>query len=144
MTVQQAKVPRIKTERMDIPFALRRQIMRIQVEEGKEQQEAFQQAAEILESNHDYFEKEVQKRVRDAINSQLLIRVNKMRKSISEQAYQKGADFVRNTESRFQVACSICKELMYFSNDKENWPEVQKLLSGAFSNWTHVSCEKLK
>lgn len=142
MTVQHSKVTRVKTERMDIPFALRKQIMRIQVEEGKEQQEACQRAAEILESNHDEFEKEVQKKVRDAINSQLLARVNKMRKSISEIAYQKGADFVRNTESRFQVPCRTCGELMYFSKDKENWPEVQRLLGRAFSNWTHVSCEK--
>ena len=142
MTVQHSKVTRVKTERMDIPFALRKQIMRIQVEEGKEQQEACQRAAEILESNHDDFEKEVQKKVRDAINSQLLARVNKMRKSISEIAYQKGADFVRNTESRFQVPCMTCGELMYFSNDKENWPEVQRLLGTTFSNWTHVSCEK--
>lgn len=141
MTAQHSKVIRIKTERMDIPFALRKQIMRIQVEEGKEQQEACLRAAEILESNHGDFEKEVQKKVRDAINSQVLVKVNKMRRSISEAAYQKGVDFVRENESCFEVPCSVCNEPMYLSSDKKNWSEVEKVLNSTFSSWVHVGCD---
>ena len=68
--------------------------------------------------------------------------LNKARETIRSNAWEAGANGVRNNEVHFWTPCSICGKPMYFSSNDSNWEsEVKPTLYQAFKNWYHVRCK---
>lgn len=125
---------------MNVSLDLKMEIVRLQVEQGLGEVESSSKIAALIKSSRAEIEKEVQVRLVKALNSQLLVRLNKMRKSVFEKGFEEGSEFVREKESHFRVNCKNCSKPMHFSSDKSNWAETTKILDKAFENWTHVDC----
>jgi hypothetical protein len=82
--------------------------------------------------------------------SRYMQQINKARKTIEDQAYQKGynvgyekgAEYVRVNEDNFHVPCPICGKPMHFSSRDQDWEGEKKILHGAFSGWHHTTCKR--
>jgi len=121
-----------------MPKQLYKAIMKIQVSEDLDFDDACLRVAELLDKNGQSFKKAVQQEARRLHNSALMTELNKARESIRRKAWEEGVEYVRRNEDNFRVPCPRCGKPMRFSSSDEEWEKKQKILNQAFSNWSHA------
>lgn len=128
--------------RLEIPKELNQAIIRIQAAEDLDFIQACKRAAVLADSGREEFKKAVKDGADRLAKSRFMQQINKARKTIGDQEYQRGADQVRYDEDNFHAPCSICGKPMHFSSRDQKWEEEKKTLYQAFSGWQHTTCKK--
>jgi len=125
----------------EIPKALYMAIVRLQAAESLDWEDACVRAAELIDANSKEFKRRVELEAQRLYKQRFMRELNKARETIRSNAWEAGANWVRNNEDNFRVPCSICGEPMYFSSNDSNWEsKVKPTLYQAFRNWHHVRC----
>jgi len=86
VTAQRSRVSRIGSERMNIPFPLRREILKIVVNEGVSEAEACRKIALTLESTQEAIQKEVRKQLVKNERSKVFDTLNKIARALSQKS----------------------------------------------------------
>ena len=128
--------------RVEIPKELHQAIIRIQADETLDFVDACRKAALLVDPRREEYRKAVEDEANRLAKSRFMKQINKARKTIEDQAYQRGADYVRNSEDNFHTPCSVCGKPIHFSNSLSNWEDVRKPLHEAFSKWYHGNCKQ--
>ncbi len=139
MSQKQKKGPRI---RVSIPPTLYTAILKIQVNDGLNFDEAADKAASVLEPNGQMFREAVQKEAQILGQGRFMQQLNKARASIRSAAINEGAEYVRTHEVHFEIPCPKCGKPMKFSSSDQNWEKSRAALHDAFKDWSHVTCQK--
>jgi len=126
----------------EIPKALYMAIVKLQAAKELDWEDACLKAAQLINSNSEEFKRLVKLEAQRLYKQRFMKELNKARETIRSNAWEAGANGVRNNEDNFRVPCSICGEPMYFSSNNSNWEsEVKPTLYQAFKNWYHVRCK---
>ena len=126
----------------EIPKALYMAIVKLQAAKELDWEDACLKAAQLINSNSEEFKRLVKLEAQRLYKRRFIKELNKARETIRSNAWEAGANWVRNNEDNFRVPCSICGEPMYFSSNNSNWEsEVKPTLYQAFKNWYHVRCK---
>ncbi|MDG7038326.1 MAG: hypothetical protein JRN37_04085 [Nitrososphaerota archaeon] len=129
--------------KVEIPRSLHQAIIRIQAGEDADWGQACDRVALLVDPRREEFGRAVKSGAERLAKSRFMKDLNAARKSIADNAFKRGQDWVRQNEDHFRVPCSVCGKPMHFSSNDENWEEKEKpILEEAFANWLHTSCEE--
>ena len=123
-----------------VPRQLHRAVIRIQVDEDLDWEDAAARAAVLIDANSREFKQAVEREADRLAKTRFMSQLNTGRETIRNKAFDEGMKYVREWEDNFRVQCSICDKPMYFSSRNKNWEEVKTVLYEAFKNWHHTSC----
>jgi hypothetical protein len=124
-----------------IPKPLYLAVVRLQASEGLDWEEACIRAADLINANSVEFKRRVQLEAQRLYKQRFMRELNKARETITKEAWEAGANWVRMNEDNFRVPCGICRKPMYFSSLDGNWEsEIKPTLYQAFKNWHHTKC----
>ena len=135
----------MKTEKgakIEIPRELYQAIIRIQADENLDFEDACLKAALLVDPRREEFKKAVRQEADRLEKSKFMNQLNKARKTVEDNAWRKGADYVRNYEDNFHVPCNKCGKPLRLSNSHSNWATIRDTLYRAFSGWYHTTCPK--
>jgi hypothetical protein len=131
-----------KTVKIGIPKALYQAILRIQVNEAIEFDEAAFKAASLIEPNSQLFQDAVRREAQSLAKSDFMKQLNATRKTIKANGFNEGAEYVRRSEDNFHAPCSICGQPMSFSSRDNEWEKEKNPLYNAFKSWHHIQCRE--
>lgn len=123
--------------KVSIPRQLYMKLLKVQVSDNVDWDEACVKASKLLDSNSEEFKQAVQRESTRIYKARHLAELNKARETIRREAEQT----VRNTENNWRVPCGKCGKPMFFSSRESNWEsQLKPVLYKAFAGWSHVSC----
>lgn len=129
--------------RVPIPRPLYNAILKIQVNDSTDFNEAALKAAALIDSDSAGFRDAVQSEASRLAKSQYVTQLNAARQTIRARACKEGEENVRRNEDNFRVPCSDCAGLMYFSSHDSNWERERAIIYEAFNRWHHTrECPK--
>lgn len=137
-----------ETVRVEIPKQLHKAVLRIQVEEDLEFEEACLKVAERFDQNNPIFKEKVEREASRKARTEFISSLNTARETIRRTGYEQGYKAglrdgrkeVRENEDNFRAPCSVCGKPMRFSNGDQDWAKEKGVLYQAFANWHHTTC----
>ena len=127
--------------KVEIPRELYMAIVKIQAEKDLDWYDACIEASRLVTTNREEVEKLAEKKARELYNSKFMSQLNKARRKVWEDGYEKGYGDGYRVE-HFTVPCCVCGgPTLITSENREQWEkEVKPILYKAFSNWGHKEC----
>lgn len=125
----------MKDAKNQIPRELIMAIVRIQAAENLDFDEACKRGAILIDRNRPKSKHDEELRAQAIYKSRFMTELNKARNTIRDDAWNDGANWVRQNENNFHTPCSTCGKLTSLSNRDNNWEsKIKQVLYEAFKD----------
>lgn len=132
-----------KVTRIEVPKELYVAILKIQVSENLDWDDACRKAAIIIDENSEKFSRLVKSEAEKIYSSRFMQQFNRAKKSIAEEAYKRGYQEgyeKAKKEHAIWYYCAICRERIYIKPNSKSHLAIIKYMNEC--RWGHMECHK--